>query len=187
MKWALWIMLNPSTADSFDDDQTATNIIHRTTLWAGIATPADTKKSAIISACGRYRYELRRQWPIAEPDMQMPVRIPGCMGLIVGNLYAYRATNPMDLVPLSVEEAIGEDCDEHLRSQIEEAELVMCAWGNGPWSLRQSKHHTERAAAVCAMIRAAGKTPFMLDRTKSGMPRHPLYWPADAVPVEYAP
>lgn len=187
MKWALWIMLNPSTADAFEDDQTITNITWRTTLWSGIKVPPETKKSAHISACGRYRYELRRQWPVCEPDMLLPVRIPGCAGLIVANLYAYRSTDPFELVPLTIEEAIGEDTDELLQAQIEEAELVMCAWGNGPWSLRQSRAHVDRARQVTSMVRDAGKTPFMLNRTKAGMPRHPLYWPADAMPIEYSP
>lgn len=189
MKWALWIMLNPSTADAFEDDPTIGNIVLRTTLWAGVGTPQETKKDATISACGRYRYELRRQWPVHGVDVHLRTvtALLGCNGLIASNLYAYRATDPIELLPLTVEEAIGDDTDELLRSQIQEASLVMCAWGNGPWSMRAGLAHRQRVEAVMRMIFEADKTPYMLDRTKAGMPRHPLYWPADAMPLEYRP
>ena len=76
------------------------------------------RKSAVISSCGRFRYELRREWDeilppfvagllnpsIADADIDDPTIIRsfkrakanGCGSLIVWNLGAGRATNPRD-------------------------------------------------------------------------------------------
>lgn len=189
MKFALWIMLNPSTADSFSDDATVENIMQRTALWSGDIRPGDkpplASGSAMMSSCYRYRWELRRWWPPGPKDWIDLPRLPGVHGLIVGNLYGYRSTDPLELVQLTMQEAIGPDTDECLRGQIEDADVVICAWGNGPWSLR-STVHSERVRDVLEMIDRAGKRPFMLERTKAGMPRHPLYFPMGAplVPFE---
>lgn len=181
----LWLMLNPSTADAFTDDATLLNIISRTQIWSGIKSD-DVRGSATISQCGRYRYELRRWWQ-PQPFFNAPLlpALLNCTGLAVGNLYAYRATDPMELLTLPIEEAIGPDNDEYLRDLIAHAGAVICAWGNGPWNLRQMQAHSERARCILRMIEAVGKLPLMLDRTKLGMPRHPLYWPANRAPVPY--
>lgn len=190
MTAALWIMLNPSTADSFTDDATVENVVQRTALWSGDIRPGDPlpacNMSAVISQCNRYRWELRRWWPPGPEDWIDRPALPGVHGLIVGNLYGYRATDPLELLDLTPEEAIGPDTDECLRNQIEDAAVVICAWGNGPWALR-SPVHRERVEAVLRMIDSAGRTPRMLELTKAGMPRHPLYFPMGAPMRVYVP
>lgn len=189
MKEALWIMLNPSTADSFTNDATVENIVQRTALWSGDIRPGDRppdcRMSAELSACGRYRLELRRWWNAGAVDWIEEPPLAGVHGLIVGNLYAYRATDPDELLELTAEEAIGADNDDALQAQIRQAHVVICAWGNGPWRLR-SEVHANRVRAVVSMIHAAGKTAWMLDRTKAGMPRHPLYFPMGEPLREYS-
>jgi hypothetical protein len=141
--YALWIGLNPSTADGDTDDQTVCNMIRRTQRWG------------------------------SPPDGGQPF-----VGMWLGNLYAWRATDPLKL--LYVADPIGPNNDGYLRDMIERAQMVICAWGNGPFNIRQQPGHMARCRQVLGLITAAGKTPYMLHRLTSGHPRHPLYWPEDA-------
>lgn len=167
-KWLAWIMLNPSTANAADDDPTISNIVARTKLW--------TSERPIRRLESLYE-------PGAVVQEHRPFHLRGIDGIIVGNLYARKATDPMDL--LRDEAPIGTYTDQHLKKIIAESEGVICAWGNGPWSVRQRPNHWKRVKDVVQMIHDAGKCPFMLDRTASNMPRHPLYWPLEADPVPY--
>lgn len=59
----------------------------------------------------------------------------GYCGLVVTNLFAYRATDPKDLHDLLMKEggfrlAIGEDNSSHLDREAKMAHLVVCAWGD---------------------------------------------------------
>lgn len=151
--WALWIMLNPSTADAFEDDQTIRTIMRLTQEW---------NAAGVVS---------------------------NCFGISVANLYAWRATDPMELLEEyrrnGLASIVGPDNDETLRCLIAGADTVMVAWGNGPFRLREMPFHRRRAAAVCSMIREAGKVPQMLELTKAQMPRHPLYASKGMRPVPY--
>jgi hypothetical protein len=125
---ALWIMLNPSTADDLVDDPTIrkiTGFTHRA----------------------------------------------GYSGLIVANLYGYRATDPKQLQ--LVKDPVGPDNDSQIRYCLALAgrynDPVICAWGNNA--------DPTRAQAVLDMINAAGIIPRTLGTTLGGHPRHPLYVP----------
>lgn len=89
----------------------------------------------------------------------------GYGGIVVGNLFAWRATKPDDL-KVSVD-PVGPDNDAMLRSIIASGDSVVCAWGNQAFA--------ERDAIVLDMIRNAKKIPYCLGHTKKGHPRHPLY------------
>lgn len=86
-------------------------------------------------------------------------------GLIVVNLYAYRATKPEDLRTAGW--PVGPFGDEYIRGAVNAAEgPVVVAWGaNAP---------LDRAREVLDMI----PDPQCLGYTKGGAPRHPLYVPA---------
>ena len=77
---------------------------------------------------------------------------------------------------LSTDDPIGPDNDRYLHDAIADASFIMCAWGNGPFKIRQKQMHLDRVSVVMNMINATGKQPHMLDLTKFGMPRHPLYF-----------
>ncbi len=87
----------------------------------------------------------------------------GCGSLYVGNLYAYRSTDPEALGRMGAMDARGPDNIEHLRAMSDESSRLICAWGlpggkGWPMTLKEI-----RRPAQC------------LGRTKHGAPRHPLY------------
>jgi hypothetical protein len=90
----------------------------------------------------------------------------------VVNLYAFRATEPDDLRQhirvYGEADAVGERNDAYLRTEILEADTVICAWGAPLWA-------TAQADAVTALIRKLGKNPMCLGHTLSRAPKHPLY------------
>lgn len=161
--------------------------------------------TAILSSCGRYRYRLERTvtrdaaaWTagaeravaflmlnpsIADATIDDPT-IRRCVGyarawgfgrLIVGNVYALRATNPKAL--RTAVDPIGPENTPHLKAIIDAAQLVVCAWG--------ANADRARARAVVGLICAAGQQLHVLGVTKDGHPRHPLYARADLCPTPW--
>lgn len=167
--WCLWIMLNPSTADGERNDPTITDICTRTMRWS---IPAYEHRGYPARAKGRTdSHTYYRHFD----------------GLIVGNLYAWRDTDPFHVwaAQIAGEDIIGPDTDAQLKQQLQLADAVICAWGNGPSHPSWRESHMTRARTVFELIRASGKEPLMLNASKSGHPRHPLYWPADAQPSPF--
>jgi len=95
----------------------------------------------------------------------------GCGGLVVVNLYAYRATNPDDL--LKAINPIGSpETEIHLNKAVAEIDgPLIAAWGA----------FTVRGAHPAYWIKQRyGDRLMCLGRTKDGHPRHPLYLSNDA-------
>lgn len=94
--------------------------------------------------------------------------------LEVVNLFAYRATNPSELLALNdADDPVGTDNRAHIDAacNTESAGMVIAAWGVHGGHLGQDR-------AVLGWI---GRDIHALGApTKSGAPRHPLYLPADA-------
>lgn len=150
--------------------------------------------SALISEDGLYRYELRRQIPqpvrwikrgcflmlnpsTADAETDDPT-IRRCIGfgesfgwteLIVLNLFAFRATDPRDL--LSAKDPIGDLNDDTIRC-LEPGTQVIAAWG-------AHKLAQKRAEDVLKIL---DRPVYALGATKSGAPRHPLYLKNSATP-----
>lgn len=162
-----------------------------------LAVAALPGSSAAISPCGTYRYRLERSWAASKPFAAFVMLNPstadatdddptirrcigfartwGHGGLVVVNLYAYRATNPAEL--RGVADPVGPDNDEHLRTAFAQAAQVggpvVAAWGTkaGPDRVRKVAAMAERFVALRV--------------TKNGHPGHPLYVPAAATPVAW--
>lgn len=104
--------------------------------------------------------------------------------LEVVNLFAFRATNPVELMvarkPITgvQRDVIGPDNDQHIHRAVGDADLVVCAWGNMNTSWKQA-----RAREVRAMV----KVPHALAFTQSGDPRHPLYVRKYTQPAPWEP
>lgn len=152
-------------------------------------------KTAVISPCGRYRYQLGRRWrlgrtvlwimlnpSIADADMDDRT-IKRCIAfsqregfgdMLVGNIYAYRSTDPSVLWTLGAGEAHGPDNDKHLYAMARRADAVICAWG---------AHHPAQWLGLQTLL-----VPRLqcLGKTKHGSPKHPLYLSADT-PLESFP
>jgi len=153
-------------------------------------------KSAVISECGQYRYELRRIWQpktgavcfvmlnpsTADADIDDPT-IRRCMGfaatwgyggIIVGNLFAYRATDPNFLK--IIQDPVGPMNDEFLKVMSERADITICAWGD-------HGRYLNRGSAILRLL----DVPNCLAINKSGSPKHPLYAKRYLTPKPFPP
>lgn len=165
-------------------------------MLGGLELPAPTT-DAVFSPDLRYRYRLKRVWDAARPLVLWVMLNPsaadalavdptvtrcigfakswGYGGIMVGNAFALRATDP-ELLYVDAD-PIGPENDEHLREMAGHADRVVVAWGN-PGA------HLDRGARVLELLRGAAIQPKAFGFTNSGQPKHPLYLPADAELVE---
>lgn len=153
--------------------------------------------SAIISECGLYRYELERDLPrpagagallrpctfimlnpsTADAELDDPTirRCKSfavsfeCDRLVVVNLFAFRATKPVDLYKAA--DPVGPDNDRHIGNAMQDARVgsgpIVCAWGANETRARDFQ--------IKRMAESHGLQLYCLDRTKGGAPKHPLY------------
>lgn len=153
---------------------------------------------ACFDSTGAYRYALWRSWDDALPRVAFLLLNPstadaerddptirrciayarqwGFGSLHVVNLFAYRATNPRDL--LAAPDPVGPDNDAHLLEATRAATLTVAGWG-------LHGRHNGRAAAVRSLLSA--RPLHTLALTASGEPRHPLYLPAVLRPTPWVP
>ena len=96
----------------------------------------------------------------------------GYDGLCMTNLFAFRATNPEDM--LAAADPIGTENDRHLVELAGKASLVIAAWGT-------LGVHMGRNDKVRSMIDGLN----FLRLTKDGHPGHPLYLPKSLRPTEW--
>lgn len=156
----------------------------------------DTSKTAVISACGTYRYLLTRTWDRDLPSVGFIMLNPstadaneddptirrcvgfakswGYGGIAVRNLYALRSTDPKAL--RSHPHAHGPDNYLYLEAAIND-DLLVCAWG-------ANADPIDSRGLVDALLGWGGQ-PHHLGLTKAGFPRHPLYLRGDTTPIRY--
>lgn len=127
--YAMFIGLNPSTADEIEDDPT----IRRCVAFA-------------------------KSW--------------GYGALCMTNLFAFRATEPSDMI--AALDPIGPDNDMHLTAMAREASVVVAAWGTNGTHLRRDK-----------AVRGLVANLHCLRKTQAGHPGHPLYLPGDLAPIPF--
>jgi hypothetical protein len=150
--------------------------------------------SAILSPCRKWRYYLQRTWVENAPRLGLIMLNPstadetaddptivrcraramqmGMGGLDVVNLFALRATDPMELYdffaePISDPKQPGTN-DAAIEGVARTAAMVICAWG---------KHgaHLSRGRIVLEKLRSWRVVPHALRINKDGSPGHPLY------------
>ena len=162
-----------------------------------------TDAGADISACGRYRYRLWRWWAhgpamgfvmlnpstadgeVDDPTIRRCIgfaKREGFGGIMVVNLFAFRATDPGDLLlnsPLNDPRA-REFAEAEIRACAENG-CVVAAWGAHPATVNRS----EGVHSIRRVKEWAGPSLKCLGVTKSGAPRHPLYLPNDAPLVRW--
>ena len=159
-------------------------------------------KSAMISACGRYRYRLTRTWKNCEQVLGVVMLNPstadgeqddptirkvvgfadrwGFGGIVIANLFAWRATDPKAL--RGVIDPVGPENDLRIAEVAVQSHQIVAGWGalNGPPWLRG------RADRVLRAITETHRVDVYAFRiTSKGMPEHPLYLPGDLHPVLY--
>lgn len=156
-------------------------------------------RGAVLSDDGRYRYRLWRDVPqddevpggsvlfimlnpsTADAGVDDPT-IRRCIGfakswgyrrLEVGNLFAFRATDPGRLIDSASAgvDVVGPENNAWLPRLALDADLIVCAWGT-----HLATRLNGRADEVRGML---GKPLAALELTQNGSPKHPLYVPAD--------
>ncbi len=156
---------------------------------------------AVLSDCEKYRYELKRTWDDNKPKVMFIMLNPstadaeqddptirrcinyakdwGYGGIYVGNLFAFRATDPKDL--LRAEEPIGTDNLQYLKSMQAECEITICAWGNGDIVKKLiNKHNPDYNP-----LQQINNKIYCLELSNTGTPKHPLYLRKDLKPIKY--
>ena len=141
-------------------------------------------KSAILSDCRKYRYSLSRIWDNSKPYVLVIGLNPstadenvddrtvkkcenyaknwGFGGLKVVNLFAFRATLPVDM--MRADNPVGFDNDRYIKELSKDAALTIVAWGNDGSYLGRDKE-------VLKLI----KNPMCININKTGQPSHPLF------------
>lgn len=157
----------------------------------------DIRKDALVSTDGLYRYHLARTWnkgdgtvtfimlnpSTADADRDDPTikkcikfaRAWGYGAIMVGNLYAFRATDPKEM--LAAADPVGPENDKFLThmalTAARKGELLVGAWG--------ANARSDRVAAVRAL--PGMHRLLALSLTKSGQPGHPLFLPSGSYPA----
>jgi hypothetical protein len=94
----------------------------------------------------------------------------GAGGMVVVNLFAYRASSPRIL--FAAEDPVGPQNDRHLLRVLSRAgQVVVAAWGS-------HGSYRDRDAEVLQLLMRRRIHIECLGRTADGQPRHPLYLPA---------
>lgn len=163
----------------------------------------ETAASAVLSECGTYRYLLTRTWnpdrtpavwimlnPSTADAAQDDPTIRRCIsfsrgwgrgGIVVVNLYAYRATNPRELEkqhsgiegPFGMLPAIGPENDKYIEQALLNAGVVVAGWGSTPVI-----GIADRVVTIRGLVQASGNRLMCLNITQAGHPGHPLYIPS---------
>ena len=150
---------------------------------------------AIFSPCRKYRYALWRQWDAGRPDCAFIGLNPstadeivldptlrrckgyaqdwGYGGIVMLNLFAYRATDPKDMKAQL--DPVGPENDDYIWAITDAIHMVVCAWG-------AHGSYQQRDESVIVTIQA---DMHALALTKDGHPRHPLYLKKDLRPRKW--
>lgn len=138
-----------------------------------------------------YRYALSRVWDARKPMMLFVGLNPstadentldptlrkcikfatreGCGGLWVGNLFAFRATKPKNM--LAAADPVGPDNDSWLQDMSCWCSLILVGWG-------AHGVHMDRDKEVRRLLQGHGLASLAVN--KNGTPMHPLYCRDDA-------
>jgi hypothetical protein len=152
-------------------------------------------KGAIFSDDRKYRYRLWRVWDINKSSVLFIMLNPStadenvldptvrrCLGyamkwgygrIDICNLFALRATNPKELY--KSDDPIGPDNNRYIVETANECDKTILAWGN----------HGELDDRYIDVIELLKDTAFILAKTKSLQPAHPLYLKGDLLPVRW--
>lgn len=150
-------------------------------------------QGAEFSVCRRYRYSLWRHWgessegyamfiglnpstadeTVNDPTVRRCIGFAqdwGYGGLVMTNLFSFRATKPGDMKASA--EPIGPENDDYLTRLARDAAVVVAAWGN-------HGSHLGRADTVVSLLPGLQH----LALTQRGQPGHPLYLASSLRPV----
>lgn len=153
---------------------------------------------AFFNADERYRWGLLRSWADQgayllfvglnpstadatknDPTMRRVIGFAqreGFRGVWMGNLFAYRATDPREL--RHALDPVGSENNRWLQRMASWSRYVCFGWGT---------HGAIHGRGTTVAELLAAYDPFCLGTTKAGYPRHPLYLRGDTKMVKYQP
>jgi len=159
-------------------------------------TKGDAESVAVYSDCEMYRYLLTRVWddggrkalfvmlnPSTATEVQNDPTVERCErrarargfgAFRVTNIFAWRDTDPKALEAAA--DPVGPENDAAIRDSAGWADFIVAAWGT-------HGAHLDRGPAVARLLRDTRRPVHVLDLTKAGHPRHPLYVGYDRQPV----
>lgn len=158
------------------------------------------RKRAFISACGKYRYGLARQWDESKPSVAFMLLNPStanaevddptvrrCIdyanswdygGIYIVNVCPYRSTDPKALPKVDIPDEIYDKNALHIAAVYKVVDKFIAGWGNSlPLSFIQKSGYIIKTLLE-------RKKLFMLAENKDGSPRHPLYLKKDLMPQQ---
>lgn len=159
-------------------------------------------KDAVKSACDLYRYALFRTWDGGKPKVAFVMLNPskadattddptvlkcirlamkwGYGGLRIVNLFAFRATDPKEL--LTAADPIGPENDHWIGRLCHSLSLdtVVAAWGSTHMGTKGVNKFRTRALKVTKTL--LGSQLHYLQLTSNGHPGHPLFLKEDVTP-----
>lgn len=151
---------------------------------------------AAFSPCRRYRYRLWRRWderplvnwimlnPSTANEIDNDPTVARCQrrsidlgfgGLIVTNLFAFRATDPKSMKAAA--DPVGPENNDALLGAAREAGLIVCGWGS---------HGTYSGRSEEVRYLLGHRKLNFLRLTKGGEPQHPLYLPYELRPTAWS-
>jgi hypothetical protein len=166
-----------------------------------------TEKDAMISDCGKYRYFLSRRWGTDEDNDNLLVFVGlnpskadamvddptirrcvdfaksfGYQGIVMLNLFAYRATDPKELC--TVENATGPVNTSFITDLAKLSPTMVICCGGRPPGLPRALFD-----AALSFIMSIVQEPMCFGTTKDGYPRHPLFLRKDTqlIPFQFKP
>lgn len=157
------------------------------------------KGTALISDCKKYRYILSRVWDSSLPSVTFLMLNPStadadsddptirrCINyakswgfghMDVVNLFAYRATNPLEL--LSCEDPIGDMNLYSIYTACNTGLYSICAWGNSKIvETLLNKFPDYKPLKDIENLK-------YLELSKDGTPKHPLYLKKNLKPIDF--
>ena len=146
-----------------------------------------------------YRYSLFESWDLDKPVVGFLLHNPsiastlfadptlirtgnyarrwGYGAQVIVNVFAYRATDPQHL--LTVDDPVGPGNENAIDQLAYRAKLVIVAHGQFPPRLRA------RAQWAVQRLLTLGADLGVLERSKNGEPKHPLYLRGDLTPSQF--
>lgn len=163
--------------------------------------PKMLESSATISPCGHYRYTLERIWNDELPECVFIMLNPStaddvdddrtikrcidfanrwkCGSLFVLNLFAYRATDPFDL--MLADDPVGPKNDiffNRLELCMEDDDILVAAWGINAVKVNAARVEVVKQIIEWAPLKCLGQT-------KDGHPRHPVRLARDTQLIDF--
>lgn len=167
--------------------------------------------SAVFSDCRLYRYRLTRSWLSAPHSPVLFVCLNpstadaltddatvrrmigfamrwGHSDLLLGNLFAYRSTQPRGMRTMT--DPVGAANDEHITAMAAQADRIVVAWGSDWMVNRWTAPSGQLRARHMVDLLSKHGTVECLGLTRDGHPLHPLRLARDTplipLPTQYA-